>query len=154
MIKLYDLTATWFYSGYLRPASGTWGTLAALPLCFGVAIICGIWGLILGSMILFCIGLWASHQYEIKTGEHDSSRVVIDEAAGMMLASIPIVYYVQYWWMVAICFGAFRLFDAVKIGPVGWIDNNIHGALGVMLDDIAAGLMAAVVIMGVMQWII
>ena len=148
MIKPYEIFATWFYSGYLKPASGTWGTLASLPLCFAIAIYCGVWGLIIGSLILFCIGLWAANRYEIETGEHDSSRIVIDEAAGMMLAALPIVYFPQYWWIVGLCFITFRIFDAVKIGPVGWLDKNIHGAWGVMIDDIAAGFLAAIVIFG------
>lgn len=154
MIKTYDILATWFYSGYLKPASGTWGTLAALPFCFFTAIYAGACGLIAGAILLFLIGLWAAHRYEQETGEHDSSRIVIDEAAGMMLASLPLVYYAQYWWMPAICFLAFRLFDAVKIGPVGWIDHNINGAFGVMLDDIAASLMATIAIMGGMLWMV
>lgn len=154
MIKLYDITATWFYSGYLKPASGTWGTIAALPLCVATAFFFGSLGLILGSLILFCIGLWATNIYEKETGLHDSSHVVIDEAAGMMLATSPIIYYPQYWWMVGLCFLAFRLFDAIKIGPVGWLDKNLNGAWGVMVDDIAAGLMAAITILGALLWMI
>lgn len=153
MIKLYDITATWFYSGYLKPASGTWGTLAALPLCIFIAINFGSIGLVLGSMILFCIGLWAAHQYEQVTGEHDSSRIVIDEAAGMMLASLPIAFFGFSWLLCLCCFFAFRLFDAVKIGSVGWLDRNVQGAFGVMIDDIAAGLLTTILILGIFTWI-
>jgi len=152
-IKLYDIIATWFYSGYLKPASGTWGTFAALPFCILTVFYFGSIGLILGSIILFCIGLWAAHIYEIETGEHDSSRIVIDEAAGMMIASIPLAYSID-WITIILCFLAFRLFDAIKIGPVGWLDKNINGALGVMIDDIAAGLMATLLILGIKIWMI
>lgn len=153
MIKPYDMIATWFYSGYMKPASGTWGSFAALPLCLLTVYHTGLYGIIFGSMILFCLGLWAAHRYEIESGEHDSSRIVIDEAAGMMIASIPLLYDMS-WVMVALCFGAFRLFDAVKMGPVGWLDHNVNGAFGVMIDDIAAGFMAATTVMGIMIWIL
>ena len=153
MIKLYDITATWFYSGYLKPASGTWGTLASLPLCLIILFYFGSLGLIIGSLILLCIGLWASHVYENKTGVHDSSCIVIDEAAGMMLASLPLTVTMD-WITITMCFVAFRIFDAIKIGPVGWLDKNIDGALGVMLDDIGAGLMAAILVYGILIWMI
>ena len=72
-IKLAYTIATWFGSGYLKPASGTWGTVAALPLVIPVVFVFGSLGVILGSLVLFCIGLWAAHIYEIESGEHDSS---------------------------------------------------------------------------------
>ena len=153
MIKLHILLATWFYSGFIRPASGTWGTLAALPLCLTLVYQWGHYGVIFGVMTLFIIGLWAASKYEIETGEHDSSRIVIDEVAGMMIACFPLLYHFDLY-TTAGCFVAFRLFDAVKIGPVGWLDRNIHGALGVMLDDIAAGFMATIVVLGGLLWII
>lgn len=150
-IKLYDILATWFYSGYLKPASGTWGTLAALPLCLGVVYSFGLSGIITTTCVLFALGLWAAHRYEIETGEHDSSPIVIDEAAGMMVACVPLLcaYNIQ---TIILCVVFFRLFDAIKIGPVGWLDRHINGAWGVMIDDIAAGLMAAIIVLGLMVW--
>jgi phosphatidylglycerophosphatase A len=143
-MRISTLIATFFYSGYLKPASGTWGTLASLPLCLAVTYQFGLWGIVIAALLLFTIGLWAAHQYEIETGEHDSSRIVIDEAAGMMIACIPLTLSFD-WITIVVCFALFRLFDAVKKGPVGWLDKNINGALGVMIDDIAAGLMASIV---------
>ena len=152
-IKIYDIIATWFYSGYLTPASGTWGTLAALPLCIAVTYYFGIIGIIIGSCIIFFIGLWAADQYERETGKHDSSHIVIDEAAGMMIATLPLT--LQFDWLtLLLCFICFRAFDAIKKGPVGWLDKNIHGALGVMIDDVAAGLLAAITVLGVIIWIL
>jgi len=151
MIKPYTLTATWFGSGFIKPASGTWGTLASLPLCLLVVSYCGHWGVISASIILFLIGLWVTHLHQKDTGRHDPSEVVIDETVGMMIASIPLLYDFN-WQMILGCFVLFRIFDAVKIGPVGWLDKNIHGALGVMIDDVAAGLMATVVMLGYLIW--
>lgn len=140
------LFATWFYSGYLRPASGTWGTLFALPLCLGVVYFGGLFGVIFATLTLFFGGLWASHHYMISIQKHDPSEIVIDEAAGMMIACLPLLYLFN-WQMILACFILFRGFDAVKIGPVGWLDKNINGAWGVMIDDIAAGLMASICVL-------
>jgi phosphatidylglycerophosphatase A len=145
------LIATWFYSGYLHPASGTWGTLAGLPLCLAVTIYFGLIGIIVSTIVLFVLGLWSAHQYEIETGEHDSSRVVIDEVVGMMIACIPLLYQFD-WIMILLCFGLFRAFDAWKVGLVGWCDKNINGALGVMIDDIVAGLLTTIVMLGYLLW--
>jgi phosphatidylglycerophosphatase A len=151
MINLPILIATWFYSGYLKPASGTWGTLAALPLCLAVTYHFGITGIILSAIILFFIGLWASYSFEKTIGEHDSSHVVIDEVSGMMIASIPLLYQFDAP-MIAICFILFRILDASKIGLVGWVDKNISGALGVMCDDIIAGLLTVIIVLGGLIW--
>jgi phosphatidylglycerophosphatase A len=151
-IKLAYMIATWFGSGLLKPASGTWGTLASLPFVVPIVYIYGSLGIILGSFGLFCIGLWAAHIYEIETGEHDSSRIVIDEVVGMLIAATPLLIHFD-WVMVLICFVLFRLLDAWKVGLVGWCDKNVTGAFGVMIDDVVAGLLTAIVILGVMQWI-
>ena len=150
-LKLYDIISTWFYSGYLKPASGTWGTLASLPFCLYVTYNYGIAGIIIASIGLFAIGLWAAHQYELETGRHDSSHVVIDETVGMLIACIPLVYVFNIK-VAVLCFVIFRLFDAVKIGPVGWLDKHINGAFGVMIDDVAAGLMTIIIILGYLVW--
>jgi phosphatidylglycerophosphatase A len=146
MIKPYTLIATWFGSGFMTPASGTWGTLASLPICLMTVSYSGHWGVFIASMTLFCVGLWVTHLHQKNTGKHDPSEVVIDETLGMMIASIPLLYLFN-WQMILACFVLFRLFDAVKIGPVGWLDKNIDGAMGVMIDDVAAGLMATICVL-------
>jgi phosphatidylglycerophosphatase A len=145
------LIATWFYSGYLRPASGTWGTVAGLPLCLVVTAYFGLIGIVVTTCLLFTLGLWSAHEFEIETGEHDSSRIVIDEVAGMMIACIPLLY--QFDWMIVFaCFALFRVFDAWKVGLVGWCDKKINGALGVMIDDIVAGFLTTIVMLGYLLW--
>ena len=95
-IKLYDMIATWFYSGYMKPASGTWGSFASLPLCLLIVYHLGLYGIIFGSIALFLIGWWAAHIFEQETGEHDSSRIVIDETVGMLIASLPLLYGITW----------------------------------------------------------
>ncbi len=150
-MKLYKIIATWFGTGLLKPASGTWGTLGGLPLCLGVTYWCGQLGIILGAFILFSIGFWAAHCYETETGEHDSSHIVIDEVAGMLLACLPLLYLFNIK-SILVCFILFRVFDALKIGLVGWCDKNISGAFGVMIDDAVAGLLTSITVFGVLLW--
>lgn len=139
------MIATWFGSGLIKPASGTWGTLAAMPVVLylapsGVLILC-LW-----AVIITAIGTWAAHEFEEISQEHDSGRIVIDEVAGVLIAAIPYTIYPS-WEMAVAVFALFRLFDAWKIGIVGWFDRHINGAVGVMLDDIAAGFMTAIVLL-------
>ena len=71
----------------------------------------------------------------------------------MMLACLPLLYQFDMI-TIFLCFIVFRIFDAIKIGPVGWLDKNINGALGVMIDDIAAGLIATITVIGYLLWMI
>lgn len=145
------LLATWFGSGLVRPASGTWGTLATIPLAYPLWIYTGPIGLIIAAIFLLLIGLWAARGYEEQSGQHDSGRIVIDESCGFCIALAGAPMGIE-WFMAA--FLLFRLFDVVKVGPVGWIDQHLGGAEGVMLDDVMAGIMTASVIVAVNVWMI
>jgi phosphatidylglycerophosphatase A len=125
--------------------------LAALPFCLLTAYCGGLWGVMIGSVTLFILGLWTTSIYLKNTGKQDPSEVVIDEAAGMMVACLPLVHMFDLVTLVS-CVILFRVFDAIKIGPVGWFDKNINGAWGVMLDDIVAGLLAAILVLGYLLW--
>ncbi len=82
------------------------------------------------------------------TGAHDPGAVVIDEVAGqwLVLAVVPL----EWWWFV-LGFAVFRVFDILKPWPISWMDKHIKGGLGVMLDDMAAGIAGAAVLYGA-QW--
>ncbi|TNF18210.1 MAG: phosphatidylglycerophosphatase A [Rhodobacteraceae bacterium] len=145
------LIATVFYSGYLRPAPGTWGTLAALPLGWLVAELTGFYGFVLATAIAFGLGLWATGEETRGKADHDPGEIVIDELVGVWIALMPVVYGASVMgaallalypgWIAA--FVLFRLFDIWKPGPVGWADRQ-GGPMGVMLDDVIAGVFAAV----------
>jgi len=146
------MIATWFGSGLIIPASGTWGTLAAMPVVSYLAPL-GVSNLCLWAILFTVIGTWAAHKYEKISQEHDSSHIVIDEVAGVLFAAIPYAIYPS-WEMAVAVFVLFRLFDAWKIGIVGWIDRHISGAVGVMLDDLAAGFMTAIILLiGKLVWV-
>lgn len=140
-----SLLATWFGTGLLPGAPGTWGSLAALP--FGVALfwLSGPLGLLAGSAAVFLIGLWAAHSYEQVAAIKDPGAIVIDEVAGQWLALIPAGLDP---FGVLLAFVLFRLFDVAKPWPVGWADRHLKGAFGIMVDDIIAGLYAAVLVFG------
>lgn len=140
--------------GNLRPAPGTWGSLAALPVALVLIWLLGPWGLIAALVVVIALGFPATTAEIAASGEGDPSHVVIDEVAGQWVALLPVAIGAAHagvaptalWpgWVAA--FLLFRLFDIWKPGPVGWADRK-GGAVGVMLDDLIAGLFAAAGVM-------
>ncbi|QPM89773.1 phosphatidylglycerophosphatase A family protein [Pseudooceanicola algae] len=152
-MKISTVFATLGGIGYLKPASGTWGSLAALPLAWALHVAGGPMLLLLACFAVFLAGVVATESHTARTGDHDPSEVVIDEVVGLWIAFLPVSFGAAHvgasltalypGWIMA--FLAFRLFDIWKPGPVGWADRR-SDAFGVMLDDVIAGVMAAVVV--------
>ncbi|WP_316013186.1 phosphatidylglycerophosphatase A [Roseobacter sp. HKCCA0434] len=144
--------ATFGFVGLLPKAPGTWGSLAALPV-FWVLHGLGQFPLVLlATAVAFGAGYWATARIEAREAAHDPGWIVIDEVVGQWIAMYPLSF--GLWWMGAdpwsfawpgfvLGFALFRLFDIWKPGPVGWADRT-GGALGVMLDDVFAGIMAGI----------
>ena len=134
------LLATWFGSGLLRRAPGTWGSLAALPCIWLVVRDFGQAGLAAAIVVVFFCGWWAANWIEEKTGENDSQYIVIDEVAGQGLALlfVPLDLYLYF-----VGFLFFRFFDILKPWPVHVVESRLKGGLGVVADDLAAGAYAA-----------
>ncbi|MFN3827457.1 MAG: phosphatidylglycerophosphatase A [Micavibrio sp.] len=137
--------ATWFGCGLMKPASGTWGTVGALP--FGILIVAfgGFWPLCAAIIAVCLVGHWAAGKFEEQSGEHDNGAIVIDEVAGMWIALLPAGLSIPH---VLAAFVLFRFFDILKPWPISWADQKLPGALGVMVDDIIAGIFAALIITG------
>lgn len=152
-MTLARFIATVCYVGYLRPAPGTWGSLVALPLAWLLHVLGGPLLLGLGIAVGFLKGVWATARLTRGQDDHDPSEVVIDEVVGQWIAFLPVSLGAWFagaeitalWpgWIVA--FLAFRAFDIRKPGPIGWADRR-EDALGVMLDDVIAGVFAALVV--------
>lgn len=121
--------------GRLRPAPGTWGSLAVLP-----AVLLGPTGTLLLAVVATVAG-WLAVRALPQDGKQDPGWIVVDEAAGMLLALAALPAGAG-WAGVALAFLLFRAFDILKPWPVSWADRQA-GATGVMLDDILAGAMAA-----------
>ena len=134
------LIATWFGTGLLPRAPGTWGSLAALPFAWAIAWAGGAVGLALAASVLFFLGWWAAERVARATGVADDGAVVVDEVVGqwLTLAAAPLDF-ADY----LLGFLLFRFFDIVKPWPVSWADRRVAGGLGVMADDILAALYAA-----------
>jgi len=143
--------ATVFGIGYLSPAPGTWGSLVALILAILLVETFGIIEFVLALLLTCVIGWWATSNYLKQIETKDPSEVVIDELIGQWIAALPIVVAVLFFkfesfdlwpgWISSFLF--FRLFDILKPSLIGWADKK-NGALGVMLDDIFAGVAAAI----------
>lgn len=165
-----SLLATFFGIGKIPFAPGTFGSLAAFPLLYGVGTfiislpiikndydvfsrlmtLLGI--LLLLSALLFIAGVWASAEYSKHTSKEDPGEIVIDEVVGQSLTFLlifPSVFMVGnmiVMFMVAVAgsFILFRFCDIKKPWPIDWCDSHIKGGIGVMFDDIVAAIMAVV----------
>ena len=143
------LIATFFGSGLLKPASGTWGSLAALAPGLLIAERFGASGLLIGAAFAYGLGHWAGTVWINGTEDQDPSPIVIDEVAGLWL-TLTLAPLTPLG--AALAFGLFRFFDIVKPWPVRWADRNIGGATGIMLDDILAGIWAALVLLAAREF--
>lgn len=134
--------ATWFWSGRLPGAPGTWGSLAALPFGWALITWSGPGGLVTATVIVFLAGVWASGIYATLIGKKDPGSAVIDEVAGLWLTLLPVAFIgPDDWRLYGIAFIAFRLFDITKPWPVRKFEMLPSG-WGIMADDIVAGLYA------------
>ncbi len=149
-MKLSNMIATVLGVGYIRPAPGTWGSLVALPWAWLLHVIGGFPLLLLAIVVAFFKGWWATSKMTAGSDNHDPSEIVIDEVVGQWIALLPLSYaawargidILAMWpgWIAA--FVLFRLFDITKPWIIGWADRR-GDPLGVMLDDVIAGIFAA-----------
>jgi len=130
------LFATWGGTGYSPVASGTVGTLAAIPLYLLLARL--PLSLYLFTLVpLFFFACWVAGLAEEVFAEKDSGKIVIDEVIGYLvtMAGAPVS-----WQSVLLGFLLFRLFDIVKVEPARYFDRHLKNGYGVVLDDVAAGI--------------
>jgi phosphatidylglycerophosphatase A len=147
------IIATFLYVGLLKPAPGTWGSLAALPAAWVLRLAGGPVLLIAATVAVAAVGWWATAVEVSGAEDQDPSEIVIDEVVGQWIALWPIsigaamagTSLTALWPGIVTAFLAFRLFDIWKPGPVGLADRQ-KGPTGVMLDDIVAGGLAAMVV--------
>jgi phosphatidylglycerophosphatase A len=127
-----------FGSGLVPIAPGTAGTVAAIPLYLLLAPL-PLLGYLAALGLLTLIGLWACATTMRELGVHDPGAIVWDEVLGFLLtmAAAP-----SGWQWILLGFALFRFFDIVKPWPIRTVDRRVPGALGVILDDLIAGLMA------------
>ena len=142
MHTLILIIATGCYSGYLPIAPGTWGSLVGLLLVFllhnlsltvYLAVVAG----------LFLVGSFAAGEAEKILDNRDPGAVVIDEIVGMLIAMVAVPLTPL---TMILGFILFRIFDILKPFPVNIFDQRFHGGLGIMLDDVIAGIYSLIVL--------
>ena len=142
-----------FGIGLVPRAPGTAGSLAAVAAAFVVNSVGGFALFVVAAVAACAIGLWSAHSAKLATGKEDPPEFVMDEFAGQWIALLPVSFIhwntaVGFHLVIAAAaasFVLFRYFDIVKPGPVGWADR-LEGGIGIMLDDLIAGALAAIVV--------
>lgn len=138
--KWHQFLALGFGSGLAPKAPGTFGTLAAVPL---VAVLSWLGQYYLLTFVLAgsMLGVYLCGQTAKDVGEHDHGAIVWDEIIGY---GITMLWAPLHWQTLLLGFVLFRLFDIVKPWPISWLDTKVHGGVGIMLDDIVAGIFALI----------
>ncbi len=146
------MVLSFFGAGYLRPAPGTWGSLAALPAAWALHTLGGAPALLFAIVAGYAAGVVAVRAEIENSEDHDPSWIVIDEVVGQWIALVPVsvgadamgIDVFRLWPGIIAAFLLFRLFDVWKPWLVGRADAR-GDAVGVMLDDVLAGIIAALV---------
>jgi phosphatidylglycerophosphatase A len=146
-MNLNRIFITFFGSGLAPKAPGTAGSLAALIVGVSILQLVPIQTLFMLTLAITIIGIFEINKYEKATNSHDDKSIVIDEVAGMWIALMfaiataeTLTYTYAYEIAIVGSFAAFRLFDIWKPSAIGVIDRKVKGGLGVMGDDILAGI--------------
>lgn len=141
------LIAFGFGAGLSPKAPGTMGTLWGIPLWLALSWLAPLhYGIAL--LLLAGFGVWVCGRSAKLLGLHDCPGIVFDEIVGFLVAATPLLPALglmpgpAWTWLIA-AFALFRLFDIWKPWPIRWLDAQVHGGFGIMLDDLLAGLYAA-----------
>jgi len=137
-------------SGAAARAPGTWGSLAAIPLwyCFAWLPQPAYWLLVL---VAFVVGIWLCGKTATDLKVHDHGGIVWDEFVGMW---IVLGLFPQQISGVLLAFVLFRIFDVFKPWPISWLDRHMPGGLGIMFDDVVAGIMAMASLYAIDLWLL
>ena len=130
-------------SGFAPRAPGTFGSLAALVIWWFALGPLGLAAQLLVVALATAIGTWLTGRVRARYSVEDPGAIVIDEFAGLWIVLLAAP---RLWWVALLGFGLFRLFDIWKPWPVGYLERNVGGAFGVMVDDLAAGIMGLAVL--------
>jgi phosphatidylglycerophosphatase A len=138
MNQLIMALATGFYVGMMPKAPGTWGSLAALLPWFFLKDL-SLQAYLAVLAVMFVVGFFVSGSAEKILDSPDAGPIVIDEILGMFITLTLAPAHPAAW---ILGFILFRIFDIFKPFPVSWFDRKIHGGIGIMMDDVVAGLYA------------
>jgi phosphatidylglycerophosphatase A len=138
--------------GHAPVASGTFGALVALPLLPPLTTLRDASPVGYAACLLVVIGLavWSAGEAEEILGGSDHRTIVVDEVAGMIVAG---AFLPGTWLAAGIAFLLFRVFDIVKPFPANVFDGQMEGGIGVVGDDLVAGLYAGLLTWLVLRWL-
>jgi len=144
--------ATGFGLGFAPFAPGTFGSALGVALALPL-LRAPFPAYALAAAAVAGLGIWAAGVTQRATGKHDDGRIVIDEVAGQIVALSPLALadaLPRGAWVALVVTGfvTFRVFDVWKPGPVGWVERSLPGGAGVVMDDLLAGGLAALVLAG------
>lgn len=149
MKALVTLLATWGGTGFSPVASGTVGTLGAIPFYLLLARLPLSLYLVV-TVLFFLFASWVSGRAEEIFNEKDSGKIVIDEVAGYLVTMVGAAADLK---SVIIGFFLFRLFDIIKPPPARYFDRRMKNGWGVVLDDVAAGVYACLALHLILRFI-
>lgn len=153
------LAAVGFGSGLAPIAPGTFGTIAAIPFFYLLSGLCIQWYIAV-LIVTSVVGFWLCDVTSDAMGVHDHKAIVWDEFVGFWITMLPALIYYQEGKTdglsplicVAIGFVLFRFFDVLKPFPISWLDRKVEGGFGIMIDDIVAGIFAAIGLFLIIQY--
>lgn len=153
MTRFPIILSTGFGIGFTPLGPGTMASFVALPFGYMLILYQGALALFLAGSIIFVVGIWASGAHARAIGQNDPGTSVIDEIAGQFFAMLPIVPAadVSDGVQIATAFLLFRFFDIVKPWPISRLER-LHGGVGIMADDCAAGLFSALLLFAAINW--
>lgn len=147
----WQFFASGFGSGMSPVAPGTMGTLAAIPFWYIFATILPTWGYIGMLIITALVGIVICQKASDELGVHDHGGIVWDEFVGLWLTML---FAPVSWTAIILGFLIFRFFDVLKPWPIKVIDAQVGAGLGIMLDDILAGIFSLITLQVILHWII
>lgn len=134
-----------FGTGLSPKGPGTVGTLAAVPIYLLLNNL--TWsGYLFGCAVLFLFGCWVCGESARRLGVHDHGGIVFDEVVGFLIALAPFYWVTWSPLKVLAAFFLFRFFDILKPWPIKVLDAKVHGGFGIMVDDLIAGVFAALLL--------
>ena len=151
------LLAFGFGSGCAPVAPGTFGTVLGIPLFLAMMWLPPGPYLVL-TLVLFVLGCWLCGESSRLLGVHDSPGIVFDEIVGYAVTAWPLLPALgqsswPLWAGLSAAFVLFRIFDVLKPWPIRWLDQQVHGGFGIMVDDLLAGIMAAACLWLLIAWL-
>ncbi len=138
-----------FGSGLAPVAPGTFGTLAAIPPYLLLAQLTWPWYAVV-VVLAFLLGVYLCERASKNLGVHDHGGIVWDEFVGLWITLFMVP---PEWYWILLGFVLFRIFDILKPFPIKWLDKQVKGGFGIMIDDVIAGLFAWVILIITVRWV-